>query len=163
MDVWYSSGDSLRWRRVSVQAARVQRFIKREGVWHGGDLRNVLVAVNARGLKMTKVCARTCSHAHVCEMSFLQPEPIRKAEALAVQMCLSLSPTWNIGNGLFDHYLPVSLPSTGTTCYYCWCAAMTGQGHSHKLNTHQAKRKKEKGAPLWVWMVSTFKLFPMEV
>ena len=42
-------------------------------------------------------------------------------------------PTWDTGNGLFDHYLPVSLPSTGTACYDCWCAALTGQKHTCKL------------------------------
>lgn len=56
-------------------------------------------------------------------------------------MCLSLSPTWNTGNGLFDHYLPVSLPSAGTACYDCWCAALTGQKHTCKLKTHREKKK----------------------
>lgn len=58
-------------------------------------------------------------------------------------MHLSLSPTWNTGNGRFDHYLPVSLPSAGTTCYYRWCATMTGQGHSRKL-THISKKREKK-------------------
>lgn len=56
-------------------------------------------------------------------------------------MCLSLSPTWNTGNGLFDHYLPVSLASTGTACYDCWCAALTGQKHTCKLK-HSGEKKK---------------------
>lgn len=56
-------------------------------------LRNVLVALNVKSLKITEICTCTWIHEHVCETSFLQPEPIKKAETLAVQMCLSLSPT----------------------------------------------------------------------
>lgn len=158
MDVEYSSDDSLRWLRV--QAVKVQRFIWREGMWHGGErvrlnLRNVLVAVNV-SLKMTRVCAGMRMHARVWDELLSATRAHESDEAPAVQMCLSLSPTWNTGNSLFDHYLPVSLSSTGTACYDCWCAPLTGQKHTRKL-------KCVNKIMLWAWLVPEFRLDPEEV
>lgn len=97
-------------------------------------------------LKFVFVCA--CMYTRVMSECCVQPRPMKKEEAAAVQMYLSLSPTWNTGNGLFDHYLPVSLPSTGTACYDCWCAALTGQKHTCKLK-HVEKKKQHSSDSDW--------------
>lgn len=106
------------------------------------NLRNVLVAVIVRSVKMTKsLCSYMC--VCVCASVVCKLSPWKRRGTRSTDVFLSLSPTWNTGNSLFDHYLPVSLPSTGTTCYDYWCATLTGQKHTCKLK-HIEKREREK-------------------
>lgn len=53
-------------------------------------------------------------------------------------------PTRDAANGLFDHYLAVSPPSAGTTCYHHRCAALTGRQHRCKVKREEGKKKKRQ-------------------
>lgn len=112
---------------------------------------------NMGSLKITKIgleraCMSTCVRGAFCNLS-----PLKSGDT-AVQMCFSVSRTWNTGKGLFDHYLPVSLPSTGTACYEDWCAALTGQKHTCKLK----HIKSGKAAYPWVWLLLALRFVPEE-
>lgn len=104
------------------------------------------------------VSAWPCVHAHVS--AACNPSQW-KAEAHRWYRCISLKPSWTTGNSRFDHYLPVSLSSAGTTCYDCWCAAPT---HMHK---HTCKLQHIRGGKkvtlLWIWLVPSYQLIPEEV
>lgn len=164
MDVRYSSDDSSDdWESACGRQEFNDLLEGREcgTIWRMRlNLRYVLVAVIVRSVKMTQsLCSYMC--VCVCASVACKLSPWKRRGTGSTDVFLSLSPTWNTGNSLFDHYLPVSLPSTGTTCYDYWCATLTGQKHTCKLKHIEKKKKKE--APRWVWLVSAFKPITEEV
>lgn len=104
MDARYSSDDSLRWLRVGVQTAGVQRFIRREGMWPRGEwgwIWGMCLQPSVWGVsKPTRDCARTCMHMYVsvcvCKCvrwvsAICNPSPLKSGGAGSTDVSLSLS------------------------------------------------------------------------